>query len=203
MVLPQNRRSRRRPWLRFALVAAALLSLLVGYYLGQYWQRRGLGELSATVYPVGRPLDYPAGLPLTPGDADARRWRLFVTADTREDACRDLLQHFALVMNRLAAWPGVQPRVRVTLLAYDAPDATAIQRFSGLAGWSEVVSAPPAMLDALAAQLGILPLGADWCAGPQGSGVLVSPRREAWALLPADTPAATAQNLASIIGFVE
>jgi hypothetical protein len=196
-------RRTRRPWLRLPIVAAALLSLVVGYYLGQHWQRRGLDQLTALVYPGGKPVAYPDALRLTPGDVERGRWRLFAAVDTRIAECKALLRDYGLAVNRLAAWPDIQPRVRVTMLAYDGPDLDAIRAFSGLAPWVEVVGAPPGVLDQLAGQLGILPSGGDWCVADQANAVLVSPRGEAWALVPRDPPAVIADNLGSIISFVE
>jgi len=59
---------RRRPGIRLLLILAALASIIAGYYLGQYWQRRPLAELSARIYPAGRPVEFPAG-----ADPDAQR----------------------------------------------------------------------------------------------------------------------------------
>ena len=60
----QHRRGRH-----LLLTVAALSSLIVGYYLGQHWQRRPLAEVSAIVYPAGRPIDYPADLGIADDDA--------------------------------------------------------------------------------------------------------------------------------------
>lgn len=198
-----RRRTRRGPGARLVLTLAALASLIVGYYLGQSWQRRPLDGLSAVVYPDGRKLDYPAGLGIADGDAEAGLWRLFLVADTRRPACRELLRHHGFVINRLAPWPDVQARLRVTLLAYDRPDAAAITALRGGAEWLEVVSADSAALDRLAGQLGIQPAGPDWCSPTQANGILVSPQRRSWALIPHEDTAIMARNLQTIITFVE
>lgn len=197
------RRRRRHPRSRLLLTLAALLSLVVGYYLGQYWQRRPLHDLSAVVYAAGRPIDYPVALGITDDPPSAPSWRLFVTADTREPACRALLGHYAFVINRLAAAPRVQSRLRLTLLAYDRPDETTAAAFAGGSDWAEVISGTRADLDTLAGQLGILPTGSEWCAALNGNAILVSPRHESWALIPHEAPASMADSIRTIIEFVE
>jgi hypothetical protein len=91
---------------RLALTLLALATLISGYYLGQLWQRQALQDLTAVVYPSGRPLALPDDL-LPAGD-DA--WRLFVTGDTTATACRQLLRDYGFARNRLAAWPRTSRR---------------------------------------------------------------------------------------------
>ncbi|MCG6966061.1 MAG: hypothetical protein LJE59_06100 [Chromatiaceae bacterium] len=194
--------TRRGPRARLLLILAALGSLLGGYYLGQYWQRRPLSGLSATVYALGEPLEYPAGLAI--GDArPGRIWRLFLVGDTRIERCSQLVWHYAGVINRLAAWPAIQQRLRVTLLAYDRPDAATIDAFAGGIGWAEVISAAPGQLDALATQLGIRPTDDDWCGAERAGAILVAPDQTAWALIPYEQAAIMAHNIKTIITFVE
>lgn len=197
------RADRRSPRTRLILTLAALASLIGGYYAGQYWQRRPLADLSAILYPAGRPVDYPAGLGIDTGSGANGPWRLFVVADTRATQCRELVRHFASVINRLAAWPQIQARLRLTLLAYDRPDAQAVAAFSGGTAWLEVVSADPASLDLLSAQLGITPGGSGWCEGEQSNGILVSPNHAAWALIPHEQAAIMADNIRTLIAFLE
>jgi len=194
---------RRSPRTRLILTLAALASLIGGYYAGQYWQRRPLADISAIVYSAGRSIDYPADLEIAAAPGSTAPWRLFLTADTRIAQCRSLLHHLASVVNRLAAWPDIQRRLRVTLLAYDHPDAEAIMQFGGGADWAEVISAEAAQLDLLAIQLGILPGAADWCGPRQANGILVAPDRRAWALIPYEQAAIMADNIRTIIAFVE
>lgn len=195
--------SRRGPGRRLVLTLAALVSLIAGYYLGQLWQRQPLAGLSAIVYPNGKALTYPAGTGLPDQGADDNHWRLFVVGDTGAAACSDLLRHYALVINRLAHRPKLQPRLRLTLLAYDQPDAAAGAAFAGNVDWVEVISAPSATLDALSGQLGIAPVTDGWCSAVQGNAILVAPDAVAWALIPYEQTAIMAHDIATIIDFVE
>lgn len=197
------RPGRRSPRTRLILTLAALASLIGGYYAGQYWQRRPLAAISAIVYPAARPIDYPQGLGIAtdPGSTDS--WRLFLTTDTRVAQCRSLLHHLASMLNRLAARPDIQQRLRVALLAYDHPDAEAVMQFSGGADWVEVIPGQEAELDRLSGQLGILPATRAWCEPSQANGILVAPDRKAWALIPYEQAAIMADNIRTIIDFVE
>ena len=195
-----TRRVRHTRRSRLLLTFAALLSLILGYYLGQYWQRRPLAELSAVVYSSGQPVRYPEAQAI-PSEDD--NWRLFTTANTALAPCRDLVRHYAFVLNRLAARPKLQARLRLTVLAYDQPDTAAAEAFGGGADWVEVISGEPQQLDGLSAQLGILPAGGAWCSGVQANAVLVSPQREAWALIPLEQAAMMARNVRTVIDFVE
>jgi hypothetical protein len=196
-------RQRRRPRSRLLLTLAALASLILGYYLGQLWQRQPLQRLSALVYPAGQPVEYPSVLGLDLDPPDSAPWRLFVAVDTRVPACDELLEHYAFVINRLAARPAIQERLRVTLLAYDQPDADRAEAFTAGLPWAELVSAAPDTLDRLAGQLGILPLADNRCSREQGHAALVSPRSEAWALIPHEQTANMAHNVRTIIEYVE
>lgn len=198
-----RRPGRRNPGRRLILTLAALASLIVGYYLGQHWQRRPLADLSAVVYPAGQAVDYPADLDLTRDPGDASPWRLIVAADTRAAACTRLLHHYALVFNRLAAWPRIQERLRLTLLAFDHPDADAISRFTAGATWAEVISADPEALNRLGEQLGISPDPNSWCSPATANAVLVAPDDRRWALIPYEQAAIMAHNIRTIIAFVE
>ena len=195
--------SRRGPGRRLVLTLAALASVIVGYYLGQLWQRQPLADLSAVVYPNGRALTYPAEIELSADDAANGMWRLFLVGDTGAPACRDLLRHYALVINRMAHRPKLQPRLRVTLLAYDRPDAAARAAFTAGADWVDVIAAPRPALDRLSDQLGIAPITEDWCTSVQANAVLVAPDAVAWALIPYEQTAIMAHDIATIIDFVE
>ncbi len=194
---------RRSPKARLILILAALSSLVGGYYLGQHWQRRPLTDLSAIVYPSGLQIDYPAGLTIPDAGGTPSVWRLFLVADTREQACSQLLDHYAFVFNRLAAWPSIQARLRLSVLAYDRPDATSLDTFVGGRDWVDVITGDTAQLDSLSAQLGILPGGGHWCSDTQANAILVSPERANWALIPHEQAAIMARNIGTIIDFVE
>ena len=130
---------RRGRGTRLVVTLAALASLILGYYAGQYWQRRSLSDLSAIVYPSGQRIDTIDELTAL-ASADPA-WRLFLVADTRAPACAALLRHFAHVFNRLAAWPDIQANLRLSLLAMDEPNEAAITAFTAGVSWAEVVSA--------------------------------------------------------------
>lgn len=195
-----RRARRRRPRSRLLLIVAALASIIVGYYAGQYWQRRPLEGLSVQVFDQGRPITYPEQFGI---GFDNRHWRLFLAVDTRQPACRELLRHFALVVNRLAAWPKVQARLRLTLLAYDQPGSNAIAAFTGGVNWVDVVTADAGSLDAVTQQLDIQPHGTIWCSEGTAGGVLVAPKHRAWARIPMEPAAVMARNIAGVVGFVE
>mgnify|MGYP001554130277 FL=1 len=186
---------------RLVVTLAALASLILGYYAGQYWQRRPLSGLSAIVYPSGQRIHTIDELTALAGADQA--WRLFLVIDTQSPSCSALLRHFAHVFNRLAAWPDIQANLRLSLLAMDQPNEGAIAAFTAGASWVEVVSADPQQLAQLSEELGITPGGADWCGENQRTGALVSPTRRRWALLPYEPAPGMARNLQRIIAFVD
>ena len=197
------RPTRRSPGTRLILIIAALASVIVGYYLGQYWQRRPLADVSAVVYPTGQAVEYPPGLGLN-ADADTPGpWRLFLPADTRVAGCKQLLRHYATVFNRLAVWPEIQANLRLSVLAYDRPDAAAVTAFTGGVDWVEVFSAGPQRLDPLTRELGIRPDHSNWCSDNAANAVLVAPDHRRWALIPREQAAIMARNISTIIAFVE
>ncbi len=192
---------RRGPGIRLLLILAALASVIAGYYLGQHWQRRPLAELSATLYPAGRPLEITAGVNL---DTETQPpWRLFLSADTRDARCATLLRHYAMVINRLAAWPDIQSRLRLTLLAHDQPDVAGVDAFSAGVDWVEVIAADRESLARLSSRLGLMSEAEAWCTDSGASAVLVSPELMQWALIPYQQAAIMAHNIRTIIAFVE
>jgi hypothetical protein len=197
------RSGRRNPGTRLILTLTALASVIIGYYLGQHWQRRPLGDLSAVVYPAGQPVDYPRGLGIDSNPEAPSPWRLFLAADTRVAECVRLMRHYAIVINRLAAWPTIQKNLRLTVLAYDQPDATAVTAFSGGVEWAEILSADPQQFEPLSRQLGILPGQDAWCGETGTNAILVSPDRKRWALIPYERAAMMARNISTVIAFVE
>lgn len=182
------------------MTLAALASLIIGYYLGQAWQRQPLSDLSAIVYANGRPVDYPAEF--RPAHDDTA-WRLFVAGDPDAAACTDLRRDFALLINRLAARPELQRRVRLALISFAETPVLGENRFHSGYPWVDLVELDGTQRETLARQLGILPTGEDWCRGTQASGVLVSPDAVAWALIPYERPDIMAHNITSLIDFVE
>ena len=197
------KRLRRSPGKRLVLTLAALASVIVGYYLGQYWQRRPLAGLSAVVYPAGRRVEYPAGLGTLAGPDQSAPWRLFLVVDTGVAACGRLLRHYGTVFNRLAAWPQIQSNLRLTVLAYDQPDTAAVSAYTRGVSWAEIISAQPQQLDTLARQLGIQPDPAGWCSATTSNAVLVAPDQKRWALIPFEQAAMMARNISTIVAFVE
>jgi hypothetical protein len=193
--------SRRTPRARLLLTLAALASLLIGYYFGQYWQRQPLEALSAIVYPSGRAVDFE----LHPALSEAApAWRLFVNVDTSNSDCQRLVRDYGFLRNRLASVPALQQRLRLTLLAYgQADDDEQAKALTASDDWIDVLSATPSALDRLAAELGNLPTSTKWCDRHQGNAILVSPQAEAWALIPYELPETMAHNVRTIIEFVE
>lgn len=194
---------RRGPGKRLLLTLAALASLIVGYYLGQSWQRQPLDGLSAVVYPNGKRIELAADTFSDSANDDVRPWRLFTTVDTDRAACRELRDDYALVINRLAHRPALQARVRVAMLAYDRPDAQAGSGFATAYPWLDLIAIAAPQRDRLAAELGILPTTDDWCRGPQASAILVAPDAVAWALIPHEQADIMAHNIITLIDFVE
>ncbi|MGB5736098.1 MAG: hypothetical protein WBM40_16800 [Thiohalocapsa sp.] len=195
-------RPRHSPRARLLLTLAALGSLLVGYYLGQYWQRQPLDQLSAIVFEDGKPIELPGSLVLTT-PAEPPVWRLFVAVDSQVDACRSAMRQFAFMMNRLAAWPKIQARVRVTALAFDNPSVEQAEAFAGGTRWVEAVNIPKPQLERLVDELGIQPDTAQWCVPTQLNGILVAPDSKRWALIPYEDPETMAYNVQAVIQFVE
>ena len=192
-----------RPQTRLLLTLVALTTLIVGYYLGQYWQRQPLQDLSAVVYPDGNKLHYPAELGIPAANDETCCWRLFISVDTRQSECENLLRHYTLVINRLAAHPQIQQNLRLTTLAFDTPSQASVEVFRAQRDWVEVVSTEPKMLDALAQDLGIAPLTDNWCEPIEANAILVAPNQRRWALIPHEQAAIMAYNIRTVIEFVE
>ncbi len=189
-----------RPTIRLLLTLAALAALIVGYYLGQYWQRRPLHELSAMVYPEGERIDYPEQLNLAADDGADCCWRLFTTIDSRDAACHDLLRHYTWVINRLAAYPRIQHRLRLSALAVDNPPDQTIETLRAQRDWIEVIGATPPVLENFARDLGLAPHTRPACT-PDAA--LVAPDRRRWALIPHGQAAIMAHDIRTLIEFVE
>lgn len=196
-------RFRHGPGRRLTLTLVALATLITGYYLGQRWQRLPLTDLSALVYPNGMAIDYPDAIAARITDDARRPWRLFVTGDTRAPACRALLKHYALVINRLAPYPAIQSRLRLSMLAFDTPTPDVMAEFRAGLPWVDVIEAPADQLDRFSAELGIRPVGSNWCEPTQANAILVSPGDVAWALIPYGQAAIMAHDIRTLIDFVE
>lgn len=191
-----------RPKTRLLLTLAALASLIVGYYLGQYWQRQPLQDLSAVVYPDGSKVNYPAELNLSTANDNAY-WRLFISVDTGQPACENLLNHYTLVLNRLAAQPRIQQNLRLTALAFNQPSPETAELYRAQRDWLDVLSSEHKILDGLAQDLGIAPISDNWCEPMQANAILVAPDHRRWALIPHEQAAIMAHNIRTIIEFVE
>lgn len=195
-------RRRRRPAQRFIVISVAIATLVVGYYLGQYWQRRPLSDISATLYDGKQHLQIPERL-AAPSDSDGHGWRLYIVADTGAEACRQLLRSYALMFNHLAVHPKIQSDLKVVVLAYDHPDADAETAFTGGVTWAELLIGDPDAMDQVTTQLGLSTLGLARCSLGNDDAVLVGPDNAIWALIPHEEPDIMARNLNTIIDFVE
>jgi hypothetical protein len=198
-VQPRPRRSGRA---RLLLISAALASLLGGYYLGQYWQRQPLADLSAVVYREGRQVDFPPAAGIVADPSTDGPWRVVLVADLQDESCQALLQQWAMVRNRLAGWPGIQRRLRLTVLDYTTI-ATDPAQLPIAADWVELIRLEPVSLDALAGTMGILPGPQDRCRAMQANAILVAPDLRRWALLPSGQATIMAHDIAIIVQFVE
>lgn len=194
---------RRTGGKRLVITLAALLSLIIGYYLGQQWQRQPLTDLSATVYANGVAIDYPKGLERPAGFHDVDAWRLFMAFDARMPACSERLQQALLAVNRLAPQTTLQARTRLTLLLYNDSEGGVREGLRGERDRIEIITGSNTDLDTITGRVGTLPLRSRWCAADAGGLALISPQHEAWALIPWETPAAMAHNIATIVEFLE
>jgi hypothetical protein len=195
-------RPRRPGWVRLLLISAALASLVGGYYLGQYWQRQPLDALSAVVYPDGQRVGFPAAAGILAGTSDDDPWRILIVTDLQTAACQELLRHFALVRNRLAGWPDIQRRIRLTLLDFGHVSPGVLEPLIA-EDWMERPTLDQVQLAELTASLGIQPAAGALCTATQANAVLVAPDLRRWALLPYEQPAIMAHNIATIVQFVE
>jgi hypothetical protein len=195
-------RPRHGPRVRLTLTAAALAALIVGYYLGQHWQRQPLDGLSAIVYPDGQPIDWPEGLDPAADEA-SRIWRLFLVADRKAADCQAAMRRFGLMMNRLAAWPTIQSRVRLTVITTDPPGDPDSESLAAGAAWMDVVRTNPVDRERLVAGLGLRPDPARPCTPEQLNSILVAPDQRRWALIPFEEPSRMAFNVQAVIQFVE
>lgn len=177
---------------RLALITAALGTLVLGYYLGNRFQYDELRQSSAIVLEKPVPVDIkllPPGLRTIAEDPG--QWVILLPGEPGR-ACDDLLDHYVRVINRLAAWPAVQSRIRLSLLNFSgrAP-GTAWQRY----GWARSYPLSKAEVLELTSQLGIAPVGNRWCLDVQATTALLGPGAEVRALLPLDKPAEMAESL--------
>ena len=196
----RRNRPPRSPLHRFAIISVALSTVVLGYYLGNRYQ---FGELqNSAAIMLEQPLD-----------ADASRmprelvelmevegsWVIVLPGETGA-ACDQLLAHYIEVVNRLAAWPDIQSRVRLALLQTTTrPPSTAWQNVT----WASTHTLPEADMLALTGNLGIAPIGNRWCQDVQGTAALLGPENRAYALLPLDNPSDIAESLRLIITVLD
>ena len=92
-------------------------------------------NLSAVVYPAGRQIVSPRIWRSRRGTCLIRMAPVPGRRYSRP-ACSRLLDRTSFVFNRLAARPSIQARLRLSVLAYDRPDAVAQQAFTAGRGGS-------------------------------------------------------------------
>lgn len=166
--------------------------LVFGYYLGNRFQYDELRQSAAILLEQPVAVDTAALPPgLREALEDPHQWVILLPGEPGA-ACDRLLDHYVQVINRLAAWPAVQSRVRLGLLNFtDRAAGSAWQRY----GWARSYPLSEADMLALTSQLGVAPVGNRWCLDVQATTVLVGPGAEARALLPLDKPAEIAESL--------
>ena len=192
----RRKRSPRSPLQRFALIAAALGTLLLGYWLGNRYQ---FGELEQTAaIMLAQPIQLDStGLPpaLAEQLQSADSWLILLPGEPGA-ACDRLLDHYIQVFSRLAARPQVQAKIRLALLDVSAQAPTLA--WQGI-GWADSYPLDQAQMLRTTGELGIAPLGTRWCEDVQATAALVGPQATAYALLPLDKPADIAESLRLII----
>lgn len=196
----RRKRPARSPAQRFAIISVALATVVLGYYLGNRYQLNELQNTAALMneQPVEVEL---VNLPSALREAIVAedQWLIVLPGEPGLH-CDALLEHFVDVVNRLAAWPKIQQRIRFVLLAS-----------SGAAGgirWNHVPWAKVQMLDqetqlALSTQLGIAPIGTRWCQDVQATAALIGPGNQVHALLPLDKPAKIAESVRLIVDTLD
>ncbi len=181
---------------RFAIISVALCTVLLGYYLGNLYQFGELKNSAAIMYEQPLELDT-AGLaqPLR-GQLEAEDEWLILLAGEPGRSCDQLLAHYIDVVNRLAAWPNIQERVRLILV--NTGNAPANPAWKSVK-WAHVQPMSEDQMLQLTSQLGIAPLGTRWCEDVQATAALIGPGNQTRALLPLDKPADIAESLRLII----
>ncbi|MEN8175100.1 MAG: SCO family protein [Pseudomonadota bacterium] len=109
---------------RLALVAIALLAAIGGYWVGNRFKQPDPEPLSATVFPVPRPLpefELVGEDETTFTRSDLRdAWHFVFFGYTYcPDICPTTLTRYTQVINRLAADPGLQQQTRVLFVSVD------------------------------------------------------------------------------------
>jgi len=181
---------------RFAIVSVALCTVLLGYYLGNRYQFGELQNTAAIMFEQPIEVDI-NGLPQPlRGQIEAEDEWLILLAGEPGGSCDVLLVHYIDVVNRLAAWPVIQKRLRLILVgtgeAATGPAWKSVE-------WAHIQVMPEQQMLELTGQLGIAPLGTRWCEDVQATAALIGPGEQARALLPLDKPADIADSLRLII----
>ena len=174
---------------RFRLIVAALATVIAGYYLGQLYQQHRWKQQGIRV------LDNPVRLE-QPGLSG--HWTLLIPGEP-DPSCEQLLREFTQTVNRLAAWPKLQSRIRLHLLASRAPAGQSLWHFVPWASvqWSE----PPARRELLQ-QLGFAQTAPPWC-GADAHLALTGPDQRLYALVTLDKPSRMAESLRQLIDTLE
>lgn len=191
-----RKRPPRTPLHRFAIVGVALCTVVLGYYLGNRYQYSELQNTAAILFDQPIELDttsLPKALQSRIEAAD--QWVILLPGENGR-ACDQLLNHYIEVINRLAAWPDIQSRIRVALI--DSSGRTGSLAWQRV-GWAESYNVNQEDMLRLTSTLGIAPVGNRWCRDVQATAALIGPGNEVHALLPLDKPAEIAESLKLMI----
>jgi len=192
----RRKRPPRTPLQRLALITAALGTVVLGYWLGNRYQFGELQNSSAIL--MEQPVEIDTA-PL-PNDLQTQikaeeQWVILLAGENGK-ACDQLLNHYIEVVNRLAAWPKIQARIRLALL--DGSGRVGSPAWQQLE-WADSHNMQQADILALTSALGIAPIGNRWCKDVQATTALLGPGNVSHALLPLDKPAEIAESLRLII----
>ena len=193
-------RTQRSPLQRFAIFIFALCILALGYYLGNRYQASGLHNISAIVLDI--PVVVPAETlpqPLRKQIEAEDQWVVLLPGENGK-ACDELLTHYIEVVNRLAAWPKIQARIRVALL--DTAGRAGSPAWQAIE-WADSHNMSQTSILALTSTLGISPVGNRWCRDVQATAALIGPGNTARALLPLDNPAEMAESLRLLVATLD
>jgi len=181
---------------RFAIISVALCTVLLGYYLGNRYQFGELQNTAAIMFeqPIELEIDE-LPQPLRDQIEAEDEW-LILLAGEPGSSCEALLAHYIEVVNRLAAWPNIQKRIRLILV--DSADAPIGPTWKSVE-WAHIQAMTEQQMLEFTGQLGIAPLGTRWCEDVQATAALIGPGRYSHALLPLDKPADIAESLRLII----
>lgn len=166
--------------------------MLVGYFLGQWYQQHRLTGQGVEV--LDKPILIQTGMSLPL----AGYWSLLVPGEA-DAACDQLLRDMMQTVNRLAAWPGLQRRLRVRLLATRKPSQDSLWHF---VPWASVIYLQaPTRIRVLAALQLQTPQASRCRSGAQLA--LTGPDSHLYAHLALDKPARMAESLRQLIEMLE